>query len=171
MPELWPKDEVAAADERTTLLRFLHHQRRFLVRKADDLTEEQARLASCPPSDLTILGLIRHAAEVERGWARRSVMGQDIGPIYSREAHPLGDVDGDFHPPPGATLVEALDTFRAEVAIADGIYAAVDLDAIELRDRAFYTVRWVLVHLIEEYARHCGHADLIREAIDGRTGE
>jgi len=170
--EIWPKDEVASADERTMLLAFLSHQRRFLARKAEGLTDEQARLASCPPSDLTILGLIRHATEVERGWARRSVMGDtDAPPLYSGAAHPTGDIDGDFHAPPDATLTDALDTFWAEVEASDAIFASVDLDDIERRDRAFYSVRWVLVHLIEEYARHCGHADLIREAIDGQTGE
>jgi hypothetical protein len=171
MTELWPKDEVAAADEPTTLLAFLHHQRRFLARKAEGLTDDQAREATCPPSDLTILGLIRHAAEVERGWAQRSLLGTDIGPIYIGAAHPDGDLDGDFHPPPHATLANALDTFWAEADAADRIYREAVLDDIEQSDRAFYSVRWILIHLIEEYARHCGHADLIRQAIDGQTGE
>ena len=81
MNELWPKDEVATADERTTLLRFRHHQRNFLARKAEGLTEEQARQASCPPSDLTMLGLIRHAADVERGWSQRGIAGTSVGTI------------------------------------------------------------------------------------------
>jgi hypothetical protein len=167
MTKLWPKDEVAAADERTTLLTFLHHQRRFLARKAEGLTDEEARMATCPPSDLTILGLIRHAAEVERGWAQRSLMGTDIDPIYER----ADDPDGDFHPPPEATLADALEALWAEADAADRIYRAAALDELEQCDRAFYSVRWILVHLIEEYARHCGHADLIRQAIDGQTGE
>lgn len=171
MTELWPKDEVAAADERATLLAFLHHQRRFLARKAEGLSDEQARMATCPPSDLTILGLIRHAAEVERGWAQRSLQGTSIGPIYAGAAHPNGDEDGDFHPPRDATLAEAMETFWAEAEAADRIYRTAQLDDIERSDRAFYSVRWILVHLIEEYARHCGHADLIRQAIDGQTGE
>jgi Protein of unknown function (DUF664) len=167
----WPKDEVAVADERTTLLRFLHHQRTFLARKADGLSEEQARAATCPPSDLTILGLIRHAAEVERGWAQRSFKGSAVPRIYCREAHPDGDTDGDFHAPPDATLANALETFWREAEAADDIYEAAHLDDLERSDRAYYSLRWILVHLIEEYARHCGHADLIREAIDGQTGE
>lgn len=171
MTELWPKDEVAAADEQTTLLAFLHHQRTFLARKAEGLTDEQARTATCPPSDLTILGLVRHAAEVERGWAQRSLLGTDIGPIYMGAAHPNDDPDGDFHAPPDATLADALETFWSEAAAADHIYRAAALDEIEHSDRAFYSVRWILIHLIEEYARHCGHADLIRQAIDGQTGE
>jgi hypothetical protein len=171
MSDLWPKDEVAVADEQTTLLAFLHHQRMFLARKAEGLTDEQARQATCPPSDLTILGLIRHAAEVERGWAQRSLAGTDIEPIYAGTAHPEGDEDGDFHPPPEATLADALETFWAEAAAADHVYRAAALDEVERSNRAFYSVRWILIHLIEEYARHCGHADLIRQAIDGQTGE
>jgi hypothetical protein len=171
MTDLWPKDEVAAADERTTLLAFLHHQRKFLARKAEGITEEQARMETCPPSDLTILGLIRHAADVERGWAQRAVLGRDIGPIYYGPAHPDGDEDGDFHPPRDATLAEALGTLWTEAEAADHIYQTVALDEIERHDRGFYSVRWILIHLIEEYARHCGHADLIRQAIDGQTGE
>ena len=66
MTDLWPKDEVAAEDEHTTLLAFLGHQRKFLIRKASGLTDEEVRTASCPPSDLTLLGLVRHAAEVDR---------------------------------------------------------------------------------------------------------
>ena len=171
MTKRWPKDEVATSDEKTTLLRFLHHQRKFLARKAAGLSEEQAWMATCPPSDLTIIGLIRHAAEVERGWSQRALMGSDIGYVYSGAAHPLGDVDGDFHPPPEATLAEALETFWAEVEVADRIFADSGLDDIERSEQGFHSVRWILVHLIEEYARHCGHADLIREAIDGETGE
>lgn len=169
--DLWPKDEVAAATERTTLERFLYHQRRFLARKAGGLTEKQARLATCPPSDLTMLGLIRHAADVERGWAQRSFAGLDTPRLYSLSAHPDGDRDGDFHPPAGARLADALAAFWTETEAADRIYGAADLDEIEHCDRAFYSLRWILVHLIEEYARHCGHADLIRQAIDGQTGE
>lgn len=165
--ELWPKDEVAAADEKTTLLAFLSHQRDFLARKAAGISEQQARLATCPPSDLTMLGLVRHAAEVERGWAQRSFLGSEAERIYIRDAHP----DGDFHPPADATLATALDTFWSEAAVADQIYREAALDDIEQCDRAFYSLRWILIHLIEEYARHLGHADLIRQAIDGQTGE
>ena len=171
MNDLWPKDEVAVADEKTTLMAFLGHQRRFLLRKVDGLTDDQARMATCPPSDLTMLGLIRHASEVERGWAQRSLLGLDVGPIYSREAHPDGDVDGDFHPPADATLASAVETFTRETNAADLVFRAADLDDVEQCDRAFYSVRWILIHLIEEYARHLGHADLIRQAIDGQIGE
>ena len=167
----WPKDEVAAADERTTLVGFLDYQRAVLARKAAGLSDQQARMTSCPPSDLTILGLVRHMSDVERGWAQRAMKGGAPEPIYYGSAHPDADPDGDFHAPPDATLAEALAAYWAEVAIADRIYAAASLDEIERGTRAMYSLRWILVHLIEEYARHCGQADLIRQAIDGITGD
>lgn len=167
MTEAWPKDEVAGKDERTTLLAFLGHQRSFLIRKASGLTEEQVRIASCPPSDLTLLGLVRHAADVERGWAKRGFAGIDAEPLFYDEANP----DGDFHPPPDATMADALEALRSEADDADAIYREASLADLEKHERGFYSLRWILIHLIEEYARHLGHADLIREAIDGRTGE
>lgn len=86
-------------------------------------------------------------------------------------ARPDGDQDGDFHPPPDATLADALASYWREIDDADGIYAAASLDDIERKDGGMYSLRWILVHLIEEYARHCGHADLIRQALDGATGD
>ncbi len=174
MPEAWtnpPTDEVAAADERSTLMTFLDYQRAILARKAEGLTDEQARTTACPPSDMTILGLIRHMADVDRGWSRRAVLGADIEPIYCGSAHPDGDPDGDFHAPPDATLGDALTTYWEVIAESNRIFAAAALDDIEANARATYSVRWILVHLVEEYARHCGHADLLRQAIDGATGD
>ena len=163
----WPKDEVAVTDEKTTLLAFLGHQRKFLVRKVSGLTEEQVRISGCPPSDLTLLGLVRHLADVERGWAKRGVAGLEVPPLFCSDADP----DGDFHPPDDMNMAEALGILQSEADDADAIYRAADLDNLEKSERGFYSVRWILVHLIEEYARHLGHADLIREAIDGQTGE
>lgn len=165
-----PTDPRGDADERTTLLEFLDFQRAVLARKAEGLTDEQARLAACPPSDLTILGLVRHLADVERGWFRRGIAGEDVEPCFFGEAHPDGDPDGDLHPPADATLADALDAYRAEIEIARRIGAEAPLDAMDRRGRG-YSVRWILVHMIEEYARHLGHADLLRQAIDGRTGD
>ncbi len=166
-----PTDEALAVDERSTLVAFLAYQRAVLARKAQGLTDAQARIAACPPSDITMLGLIRHMADVERNWAQRSMMGLEASPIYYGAAHPEGDGDGDFHPPADATLAEALGTYWTEIGVADGIYDAASLDDIERRERAAHSLRWILVHLIEEYARHCGHADLIRQAIDGSIGD
>jgi uncharacterized damage-inducible protein DinB len=169
-----PRQKAFAEDERSVLLGYLDYHRKVLVRKAEGLTDEQASLAACPPSDMTLLGLIRHMADVERNWFRRALMDEDIAPIHYGVSHPDGDEDGDFHPPPGATLAEALATWRSEVEVADANIAASSLDDRERRpngDREPSSLRRIIVHLIEEYARHCGHADLLREAIDGATGD
>jgi hypothetical protein len=117
-----------------------------------------------PPSELTILGLVRHLAEVERDWAQLSMMGLAADPIYGGQA-------ADLHPPADATLGDAVATYWAEIDAADRIYAGLPLDDIERSKHATYSLRWILVHLVEEYARHCGHADLIRQALDGATGD
>jgi hypothetical protein len=158
-------------DERATLIAFLDYFRTVLVRKAEGLSDEQARRAACPPSDLTILGLVRHMADVERSWFQRSLTGADAGPLFYGPAHPDGDDDGDFHPPPDATLADALAALRGEIEAADRNIAAAELDDIERRERGRFSLRWMLVHMIEEYARHCGHADLLRQALDGEVGD
>jgi hypothetical protein len=99
--------------------------------------------------------------------AKRSFAGVDVGPLFYSEASP----DGDFHPLPDATMDEALAAFLSVARDADVIYRGASLDEPERCERGFYSLRWVLIHLIEEYARHLGHADLIREAIDRQTGE
>jgi hypothetical protein len=170
-PTTPPPADPPVAGERTTLLAFLDYYRAVLIRKAEGLSDEQARQTACPPSDLTILGLVRHMADVERNWFRRSLPGGDDEPLFYGAAHPDGDDDGDFHPPPDATLADALDALRAEIEVADRNIAAAELDDIERRERGKYSLRWILVHMIEEYARHCGHADLLRQAIDGETGD
>ena len=166
-----PTDDVGAAGERATLMTFLDYQRAILARKANGLTDEESRRTACPPSDLTILGLIRHMADVDKGWSQRAVLGAKVEPIYYGRSHPEGDEDGDFHPPPDATLEEALATYWDVITESNRIFAAADLDDIERSERGTYSVRWILVHLVEEYARHCGHADLLRQAIDGATGD
>lgn len=169
-----PIQKAFAEDERSVLLGYLDYHRKVLVRKAEGLTDEEAARVACPPSDLTLLGLIRHMADVERNWFRRALTGEDIDPIFYGPSHPDGDGDGDFHPPAGATLADAIAAWRAEVAIADANIAARSLDDREQLphgDREPSSLRRIIVHLIEEYARHCGHADLLREAIDGATGD
>jgi uncharacterized damage-inducible protein DinB len=172
----YPTNEHPTGDERTTLLMFLEFYRAVLARKAEGLTEEQVRTAACPPSDLTLLGLVRHMAEVEQGWFQRGVQGLDRPRIFSGPAHPDGDDDGDWHPPAGDTMDEAFDAYWTAIAEANRIIAAEpSLDVIERRAARppvpQYNLRWILVHMIEEYARHCGHADLLRQAIDGATGD
>jgi hypothetical protein len=168
-------DPPAAVDERTTLLAFLEFYRESLAMKTDGLTDEQARTPSVPPSDLTLMGLVRHMAEVERSWFSGNLAGNDVAPLYYGDAHPTGDPDGDLHPGPDDTLHDAIATWRREIAAANGHLAGRSLDDLGRRvSRAAGGVpnlRWILVHMIEEYARHLGHADLLRERIDGVTGD
>jgi hypothetical protein len=158
-----------ATDERTTLIEFLRYQRITLERQAFGLSDAEASLASADPSMLTMTGLLRHMTEVERNWFRRCFRGDAIGPMYYSADRPDGDLEVDA----STSLATTLDTWRAEVAICDEILGGVD-DLGQLAEGRSRlggrpNMRWVLVHMIEEYARHCGHADLIRERIDGAT--
>lgn len=166
-----PPDPAVDTDERTTLLAFLDYYRAVFGRKADGLTDDQARRPTCPPSEMTVMGLVRHMAEVERGWFRRSLAAEDAPAIYYSDA-PGGDPDGDFHPAPDDTLDEARLAWHDEVDRARTIMSGASLDETFAHRRlGAPTVRWLLVHMIEEYARHVGHLDLITEALDGRTGD
>ncbi|WKX74551.1 DinB family protein [Streptomyces sp. XD-27] len=161
------------ADERTMLENWLEFHRETLAAKCEGLSDEQLREASAPPSDLTLLGLVRHMAEVERAWFRRVLSQQEIGPLYYSEEDP----DGDLHVSGQDTAKEAFDTWRAEIAAARESAARHALDDTGVWKRRkspgedrVVSLRWIYVHMIEEYARHNGHADLLRERIDGATG-
>jgi hypothetical protein len=157
-------------DERVMLEAWLEYHRATLELKCDDLSVDQLRERSVPPSSLSLLGLVRHMAEVERSWFRRTLAGEDAGYIYCTK----DDLDADFDRVDTANPDEAFATWRAECAKARENAAAVDsLDAIGARQREEKDVslRWIYVHMIEEYARHNGHADLLRERIDGAVGE
>ena len=166
-----PDEDNGTMAERAMLESFLRYFRTVLLRKAEGITDEEARRATCPPSDLTLLGLIRHMAEVERIWSQWIFLDRPNEPIFYGDAHPDGDQDGDFHPPAEATLAEAFEAYHAQIAAADEVYAAASLDDTDHHPEETHSLRWIYVHLIEEYARHCGHADLIRQAIDGGTGD
>lgn len=168
-PELLPH-----ADEHTVLDVFLEYYRSVFLRKVAGLTETQARVR-IEPSELSVLGLVRHMAEVERGWFRRRLAGQlDQGMLYCDDEDP----DRDFHPTATDSLHAALAALTAEIEFAREVTARVTPDTLSLgmpptqRIPGWQpNVRWVVVHMIEEYARHCGHLDLLRERIDGSTGD
>ncbi|KOT37081.1 Mini-circle protein [Streptomyces caelestis] len=159
------------ADERTMLEGWLDYHRDTLAQKCEGLTDEQLRTASVPPSDLSLMGLVRHMSEVERSWFRRVLADEDAGPLYYGEADP----DGEFHPTEADTWKEAYGAWQAEIAAARSNAAGFALDDPSRGRQRFgadpYSLRWIYTHMIEEYARHNGHADLIRERIDGATGE
>jgi uncharacterized damage-inducible protein DinB len=157
------------ADERTTLEGWLDFHRATLAMKCEGLDDEQAAETSVPPSGFTLTGLVQHLAEVERNWFRRVLAGEHAPPIYDPQADPDGP-DGGFDLAENATLNAARAIWQAEIAAARALCAARALTDTGRFMGQDVSLRWIYVHLIEEYARHNGHADLIRERIDGATG-
>ena len=156
--------------ERATLTEFLRGQRLTLELKGRDLDAEQMARRSVEPSTLSLLGLLRHMAEVERAWFHRRFAGLDIPKRYQTEADPDADFNGAVADP--AVVEEAWAAWREEVAFAEQFTRDHDLDFVGSDSEGEpVSLRELLVHMIEEYARHNGHADLLRERIDGRTGE
>ena len=162
-------DPPLRGDERATLVAFLDWHRDTLAVKCEGLTPEQLRRQSMPPSTLSLLGLIRHMAEVERTWFRHVIAGEDIGLVYSstgnyQVAYDATDADAD----------EAFANWRTEMEQARRIEKAspsLETTGHMARWQQDVSLRWVLTHMIEEYARHNGHADFLRQGIDGATGE
>ncbi|WP_405009344.1 DinB family protein [Kitasatospora sp. NBC_01539] len=163
-------DPPFAADETAMLTAWLDYHRATLLLKTEGLTPEQLRERSVPPSSLSLLGLVRHMAEVERHWFLGILQGQEFeeGIYWTSE-----DEDGDFNQVDGADPEADLATFRTQVGLAREAAAGLppETPGKRLRRGEEVTLRWILVHMIEEYARHNGHADLLRERIDGATGE
>lgn len=160
---------VGVGGERETLSAFLDLYRWTLERKCEGLTPLQLADRAVPPSSLSLLGLLRHVGDVEHGWFRR-LAGDEVRWRYSSAT----DTDGDFDnvEPTQEQVDDAFTYWRSEVEYARRVAAETDLEAgfVRERDGTFITLRWVLVHMIEEYARHCGHADFLRERIDGAVG-
>lgn len=153
--------------EREMLEAWLDWHRDTLARKCEGLSPQQLRERAAPPSTMSLIGLVRHMAEVERGWFRRRIAGEDVQLIYCSESDP----DGEFDNVDTADIDADFATWRAECDAAREIMRGVDsLDGtFEWYDHTV-SVRWTMVHMIEEYARHNGHADLLRERLDGSKG-
>jgi uncharacterized damage-inducible protein DinB len=158
-------------DERATLLEFLRAQRLTLEMKCSGLTDEELARRSVEPSTMSLLGLVRHMAEVERNWFRRRMAELDPPMRYQSADSPDGDFDGAVADP--EVVAEAWRAWREECEFTDRFAAeAADLGMVrDLPNHGQISLREVLVHMIEEYARHNGHADLLRERIDGRVGQ
>jgi len=167
-PQITRQHTPYVAGERPMLEAWLDFHRQTLLSKCSGLTADQLRQRAAPPSTLSLLGLIRHMAEVERGWFRRRVAGEDAGFLFSSEADP----DGEFDHVDAADAEQDYATYLREIDLARQASAARDLDEtfFHSHGQVQMSVRWVFVHVIEEYARHNGHADLLREGIDGTTG-
>jgi uncharacterized damage-inducible protein DinB len=167
-----PREDLPhRGDERQTLLTYLRGQRLTLEIKCTGLDATQMAVRSVEPSTMSLLGLVRHLADTERGWVRRYLAGEDAPARFSRRPDdPDGDFDGAAADP--ALVDEAWRALAEEAAFTEAWVAAhPDLGALGVGESNHPSVREVLVHLIEEYARHCGHADLLRERIDGRIGQ
>jgi len=159
-----------ATDERVLLTGFLDFQRDTLDWKRSRLADEQSRTRAVPTSNASLLGLVRHMAEVERFWFREVWAGEKFEqPMY----HRTDDRDEDWNDLEADTGDAAYERWCGEVRRSREIVAASDLDAVFTREDTGERVsaRWILIHMVEEYARHNGHADLLREAIDGEVGE
>jgi hypothetical protein len=157
--------------ERAQLESWLEFHRITLLMKCDGLDDAGLRQRSVPPSSLSLLGLVRHMTEVERSWFRRILIADDAAPLYYSE----DNEDGDFDDVDGADVAADLTAFRTELETCRSIAARhPDLDAIGAGKRRGVhdvSLRWIYLHMIEEYARHNGHADLLRERIDGVVGD
>jgi len=161
---------LEATDERVLLTGFLDFQRDTLAWKCDRLTDEQLRTRSIATANVTLLGLLRHMALVERFWFREVWDGEQFdADLFNR----TDDRDEEWNDLAEDTAAAAFDRWRAEIARARAIVAATDLGAVFTRRDTGERVsaRWILIHMVEEYARHNGHADLLREAVDGEVGE
>ena len=160
-------EEPFAAGERATLEGFLEWHRATLLFKCAGLTGEQLALRAVPPSNLSLLGLVRHMADVERSWFRRYFRGEPLAQVYAREDCP----DAAFEEARAGGVEADFAAFARECDLAREAVAGVPLDRqFTYKQYGPYALRWVFNHMIEEYARHNGHADLLRQCIDGATG-
>lgn len=161
-----PVDGPLVGDDRPILEGFLNWQRATLLNICAGLTGEQLTQRTVPPSNLSLLGLVRHLAKVERIWFRQRAATEAVGPMYD----PAGGKDADFDLVDAARAETDFQRLQEEWRRADDAVAEMDFgETFDVGGEAF-SLRMVYVHMIGEYCRHNGHADLLRERIDGRTG-
>jgi uncharacterized damage-inducible protein DinB len=155
-------------DERAQLEGFLDYHRETLLFKCAGLTDEQLRERPVPPSVLSLHGLVRHLADVERSWFRERFAGEDVADLFGVGERPGADFLDTAEADPAADLA----LLRGEIqAVKETVRGRSPDDTATGPSGETFTLRWVYLHMIEEYARHNGHADLLREAIDGAVGE
>ena len=153
-----------------TLVSWLEFHRETLAWKCGGLTDEQLRGRAVAPSTLSLLGLVRHMAETERSWFRRIFAGEDVPGLWHSGERP----DAEFDDVETADVAEALARWQEECDAARGITRqakSMDEASAAVRRGERFSLRWILVHMIQEYARHNGHADFLRQSIDGSTGD
>jgi uncharacterized damage-inducible protein DinB len=173
-PDQDPRTYGNPVGEKATYQEYLSNYRKTIEMKCEGLDADQLARRSVPPSSMSLLGLVRHLAGVEHSWFQRVLRQElDTPRLYQREG--TRDLDFDEAVADPAVVDEAFATWKSEIARADSWLEGFDEarlgDEVPLGDDGTVSVRDVLVHMIEEYARHAGHADLLRECIDGRTGQ
>lgn len=158
-------DTVLSGGEKELLMLFLQNQRDTLLWKLQGLGDEQLQQTH-PPSTLTLIGIVKHLTRVEGSWLQEDLLGQTVAPVD----HPADE----WHLQPGETCESVIDGYRRACKRSDEIVRDLPLETV-LADphplQAGVTLRWTLMHMIEETARHLGQADLIRESIDGMVGQ
>lgn len=162
-------DGPMTGGEREVLDHWLDLYRETVLLKIAGLDAEQLAVRAVPPSTLSLVGVVRHLSEVEGYWLGEVLLGEDVPDRYCTPQSP----DGDFDDATAATAAADVAAYEAEVVLrrtrAAG-WADLDGPVHGLRRGKPVNLRWILTHLVEEYARHLGHVDLLREAVDGRTG-
>jgi uncharacterized damage-inducible protein DinB len=168
-PKITRDDPPRVGDERTMLDAWLDFHRQTLLWKCAGLTAAELTARSAEPSALSLLGLVRHMAEVERGWFRHGFGREPVGNLYCSEERP----EADFDDVDANNAEKDIAAFRQEVGLARAAVDGHSLDEVFWQERrgTEVSLRWIYLHMIEEYARHNGHADLLRERIDGVTGD
>jgi uncharacterized damage-inducible protein DinB len=166
-PDDDPRTDGGFTGERETLIGYLRDQRLTLELKCADLDAKQLATRAVEPSKMSLLGLVRHMAGVEQGWFRISMAGFQVPRHYREDGNRDGEFDGAAADP--AVVDDAFARWKSEIAFAEDYVDSID-DLTYTGDGEL-ALREVLIHMIEEYARHNGHADFLRERIDGRIGQ
>lgn len=160
------------ADEKTSLSEFLDYLRATILWKIERLESEQAATRTVPTSEMTLAGIVKHLAVVEDYWFQNVFRGEDLPEPWA-SAPFAEDRDWEFHSALDDDLADTRDLYQTACERSRAVLAQTTIDgrSVGLRDGEAFSMRWIMLHMIEETARHAGHADLLREAIDGETGE
>ncbi|WP_282782054.1 MULTISPECIES: DinB family protein [unclassified Nocardia] len=167
-PEVDRRSFALVGDERTMLQSFLDRSRDTLLWKCQGLSAVQLTSRSVEPSSMSLLGLVRHMTEVERGWFRQTAAGERVDYIYCDETNR----DGDFDDISASDAEADIARYREEIALCDKAVAGLPVEYTVKHPRSGrdLSLRWIYLHMIEEYSRHLGHADLLRERLDRVVG-
>ena len=168
LPAVTRPEPPYVGDDRTMLPAWLDYQRATLLRKCELLEGDALARRSVPPSTLSLLGLVRHMTIVEWSWFEKVFAGRSTPEPISTD----DDVDADFNDLDPARAMDDIEVFQRQCDVSRSIVAdAGSFDDMAASTRRHVSLRWIMIHMIEEYARHNGHADLLREQIDGSVGE